>query len=157
MQLNLSGTAIECAALAKRFEISAITNIRATGNLKRVGSARVRLSVLLEAEVIQTCVVTLDPVSKRIEEKLDVQFEYGRILTASPNLVFDPGSDLESLVDDFLDVGEFLAEELALSLDPYPKKSGIAPAEELEGFMVQADELSESRTFEALAALKRKE
>ena len=99
MQLNLSGTAIECAALAKRFEISAITSLSANGNLIRLGSSRVRLRVTLKAEVNQTCVITLDPVVKRIEEHLDIQFEYERIDTSVPNIAFDPGLDFELLVN----------------------------------------------------------
>ena len=157
MQLDLLATFAECAALAARFEVSAITHMRAIGALKRLGSARVRLRVTLEAKVSQTCVVSLDPVVKRIKEKIDIQFEYQRTGAAALNIAFDPSSDCEPLVDDLFDVGEFLAEELALSLDPYPKKPGITPGIELDGFTIEAKELPGSGAFEALAVLKRKE
>ncbi|MCP5117117.1 MAG: DUF177 domain-containing protein, partial [bacterium] len=108
-------------------------------------------------EVSQTCVVTLDPVVNRIEEDLDILFEPERRGTAAPDIAFDPASDREPLTGDSLDVGEIVAEELALSLDPYPRKPGIAPGIG-PGVPTAGDgEPPRGGPFEALAVLKRKE
>ena len=65
-----------------------------------------------------------------------------------------PPVDREKLTGDSLDLGEIIAEELVLSLDPYPRKPGIALETGPGG---EAGEPRPSGPFEALAALKRKE
>jgi len=154
LRLDLVASTEECAALARRFELSAIAGLRATGSLWRLGGGRVRLRVKLRAEVSQTCVVTLDPVVNQIEEDLDILFETHINDSAALDMSFDPNSDREPLTGDSLDVGEIVAEELALSLDPYPKKPGIA----LEtGRGEEARDQPRGGPFEALAILKRKD
>ena len=154
MRLDLVASTEECAALARRFELSAIAGLRATGGLWRLGGGRVRLRVKLKAEVSQICVVTLDPVVNQIEEDLDILFETDTNDLAALDMSFDPTSDREPLTGDSLDVGEIVAEELALSLDPYPKKPDIAletgPGEE-------ARDHPRGGPFEALAILKPKD
>ena len=154
MRLDLVASTEECAALARRFELSAIAGLRATGGLWRLGGGRVRLRAKLKAEVSQTCVVTLDPVVNQIEEDLDILFETDTNDLAALDMSFDPTSDREPLTGDSLDVGEIVAEELALSLVPYPKKHDIAletgPGEE-------ARDHPRGGPFEALAILKPKD
>ena len=58
---------------------------------------------------------------------------------------------------DSLDVGEIIAEELALSLDPYPRKPGIAVEIGPGGGAAKGEAPPRDRPFEALAALKRKD
>ncbi len=157
IRLEYLATTEECAALARRFGLSAIARLHASGGLKRLGSGQVRLRITLEAEVSQTCVVTLDPVVNRIEEDLDILFEPARRDSAALDISFDPTADREPLMGDSLDVGEIVAEELALSLDPYPRKSGIALGIGPSGPAAEAGEKPRGGPFEALAALKRKE
>ncbi len=156
IRLDLVATAEECAALARRFGLSAIAGLRASGGLKRSSGGRVRLRVTLEAEVSQTCVVTLDPVVNRIEEDLDIHFEPERRDSAALDITFDPASDREPLTGDSLDVGEIVAEELVLSLDLYPRKPGIALEIGPGGPAAEAGERPRGGPFEALAALKGK-
>ena len=106
MRLDLVASTEECAALARRFELSAIEGLRATGGLWRLGGGRVRLRVKLRTEVSQTCVVTLDPVVNQIEEDLDILFETDTNDLATMDMSFDPTSDREPLTGDSLDVGE---------------------------------------------------
>ena len=157
MRLDLLATDEECAALARRFGLSEIAGLRALGGLKRLSSGRVKLRVTLIAEVSQTCVVTLDPIVNRIEEGIDILFEPERRDAAAPDIAFDPTSNCEPLTGDSLDVGEIVAEELAISLDPYPRKPGIAPGIGSGGPTAETEERSRGGPFEALAALKRKE
>ena len=154
IRLDLLANPEECAALAKRFGLSAITSLRAAGTLKRLGSGRVRLRAKLNSEVTQTCVVTLDPLVNRIEADLDILFDPAQDNPEGSDIAFDPDSDSEPLMGDSLDVGEIVAEELALALDPYPRKPGIA----LETTPTEGGgNRPESGPFEALAVLKRKD
>ena len=88
-----------------------------------------RLDGHLSAEVVQTCVVTLEPVTVVIDVALErlygcdvaQDFEDG-----AGEVFLDLADDLpaEPLTDDVLDLGAAAAEQLALELDPYPRKPG---------------------------------
>nr|NIR45902.1 DUF177 domain-containing protein [Gemmatimonadota bacterium]NIT68379.1 DUF177 domain-containing protein [Gemmatimonadota bacterium]NIW76921.1 DUF177 domain-containing protein [Gemmatimonadota bacterium]NIY36956.1 DUF177 domain-containing protein [Gemmatimonadota bacterium] len=72
---RIEAGAAECAALATRFDLLALKNLAATVRLKRVrGGALVRLSADFSADVVQSCVVSLEPVSTHIEESFTVLY-----------------------------------------------------------------------------------
>jgi hypothetical protein len=78
------------------------------------------------AEVEQACVVTLDPVLQRIDEP----FAW-RLLPAGMEASDgdDDPDDIETEAG-VADLGEALAQELSLALDPYPRALGAeVPAE----------------------------
>ncbi len=115
----------ERTALAARLGIEAIEHLHAEGRLSRsVTGGLLTLEGRLEAEVVQRCVVTLEPFSARLEVELRRFFAPAR----GPQLgevVVDPLADEpEPLEGPVLDVGEIVAEELALALDPYPRAPG---------------------------------
>ena len=61
---DIEATPDERAGLARRFEILAVNNLRADGVIRpEAGGRRVKLEGHLSAEVVQTCVVTLEPVT----------------------------------------------------------------------------------------------
>ncbi len=157
LRLELRATADECAALARRFGLPAIAALSASGRLTRAGGGRMRLAVALRAELTQTCVVTLEPLATRIEENVDILFEPDLAEFAAPDVAFDPAADREPLMGDSLDVGEIIAEELALSLDPYPRKPGVAVEIGPGGGAATPGGAPGGTPFEALAALKRKD
>jgi uncharacterized metal-binding protein YceD (DUF177 family) len=141
----------ERAALAKRFGLESVGRlIAAVGLSSETTGRRVRLRGRFEAEVVQTCVVTLEPVPARLAGDFEVLYDR----TASPagrEVVVDAGDpDMVPLEGDTIDIGEAVAEELSLSLDPYPR----APGAQIEG-AAPADEAGH-RPFEVLARLKGK-
>ncbi len=140
----------ERAALARRFGLPAIGRLAATVRLRRSHGGRlIRLAADLEAEVVQTCVVSLDLVPASVKSAFEVLYDPG----AAPDgreVVVDPGElDIEPLEGDTIDIGEAVAEELSLSLDPYPRAPGV----ELEESESSGD--GGNRPFETLARLKR--
>ncbi len=82
----------------------------------------VRLSARLRAEVVQSCVATLEPVSAAIEEDFSLLFAPDR--DADADLLLRPEDELiEPLGDGIIDIGEAVAQQLSLALDPYPRAS----------------------------------
>ena len=74
------------------------------------------------ADVVQTCVVTQEPVPARVEGEFDRLFSREVPAEAEGEVEIDPEAELpEPLADNRLDLGEILAEELSLALDPYPR------------------------------------
>lgn len=121
---EIEADADERAALAARFELRALERLSATVQLARAGArGAVRLRARLTADVVQTCVVTVIPVPARIEETIELLFVPAEKSAACREVVIDAvGEDPpEPLMDNVIDVGEVVAEYLALALDPYPR------------------------------------
>lgn len=130
MEMDVAAKPVEREALARRFQVRSIEALSATVHLRSVaGGALVRVDGTLTAKVVQTCVVSLEPVPQEVSEKFSMNFS-----ADTPDTV--PGTELELSVDDedppdpivggMIDVGEVVAEQLALALDPFPRKAGVA-------------------------------
>ncbi|MGE0744341.1 MAG: DUF177 domain-containing protein [Rhodospirillales bacterium] len=149
--MSVVAGADERAALARRFGLVAIDRLEATLRLTRMPrTGRFRLQGELLADVVQTCVVTLEPVPAHIEAPFEVVYERASVPGDAAEVVIASEDEPEPLFSDTLDVGEVLAEELALALDPYPR----APGAEAE-WRGDASPAPVS-PFDALAVLKRK-
>ncbi|MFC3124777.1 YceD family protein [Pseudoroseomonas globiformis] len=127
-QYRLAATATECAALAHRFRILGIAFLQAELNLKPEVGGTIRVTGVMEAEVTQSCVVTLEPVNQHVKEAVDARFlPEGRPPSEDPDgpdeLFADKGS---------VDLGEAVAEQLALAMDPYPRSPGATVPTSLE-------------------------
>jgi uncharacterized metal-binding protein YceD (DUF177 family) len=116
----------ERAALALRFGILGIGAFTARLRLQPETGGTIRARGRLEATVEQACVVTLEPVVQPVSVALDL-----RIL---PDGV-EPSDDDPDSPDEIesaggqVDLGEVVAEQLALALDPYPRAEGaVLPA-----------------------------
>ncbi|MCS6778666.1 MAG: DUF177 domain-containing protein [Geminicoccaceae bacterium] len=112
----------ERAGLARRLALDAILSLHAETRTARLpGDGAIAVEGRLTADVVQRCVVTLEPFSSRVTA------EFRRVFTtaASPvdrEIVIDAERDEpEPLDGDVVDLGEIVAEELALALDPYPR------------------------------------
>lgn len=116
----------ERAALARRFGLEALDRLRAEGRVRRIAGGEVTVvEGRLEASVTQLCVVTLEPVSAQPVVTFSRSFVATREVAPGP-IVIDPLADEpEPLAGSTLDLGEIVAEELALALDPYPRRSGV--------------------------------
>lgn len=134
----------ECAALAARLNIEAVDSLVCHFTLRRHGSV-ITAQGVLEAEVVQTCVVSLEPVAQRVEDRFTVRFvPDGR----------EPTDDDPEAPDEIpyqgsvIDLGEAATEQLALALDPYPR----LPNAELDPAGLQPD----PSPFGSLSALRPK-
>lgn len=134
------------AALAEALGITAIRKLSFTGKLTPTGRRDWLLEGALGATVVQPCVLTLAPVTTRIDESVT-----RRYLTDLP----DPGPGETEFTDDesealppVLDLSEVMAEALALALPPWPRAEGAELGEAGDG-----SEEAE-RPFAGLAALR---
>ena len=148
---DIEATVEERAALAKRFGLVSLGRLKASVHLKWVqGRKLLQLTGTFEADVEQSCVVTLEPVQERIAETLDILFERPAKPADLDERAVEVTSveDAEPLPETELDIGEVVAEELALSLNPYPRKPDATFGDK------EAAERTPS-PFDVLARLKR--
>ena len=120
----------ERAALARRFGIPAVERFRAELFLRPEADGAVRVEGLLDAAVVQSCVVTLEPVPQQVEEAVAL-----RLLPAGREPRDEPDDEADEVAtrNGVADLGEAVAEQLALALDPYPRVPGaVLPAEASE-------------------------
>jgi uncharacterized metal-binding protein YceD (DUF177 family) len=122
-EVSVVATAEECDALARDFKLAAIRSLQGLYRLA-AGPQRVRVSGRLRADITQVCVVTLEPFDSVIEEEVDVAFaEADARARPEGETVADPPDEI---VGGRIDLGALTAEFLALGLDPYPRKPGVA-------------------------------
>jgi Large ribosomal RNA subunit accumulation protein YceD len=112
----------ECAALARRFGIPGVERLRAELLLRPDVDGAVRAEGRLYAAVVQACVVTLEPVEQQIDETVALRFlPEGREPQDEPDQ-----TDEIATRHGIADLGEAMAEQLALALDPYPRAPDAA-------------------------------
>jgi uncharacterized metal-binding protein YceD (DUF177 family) len=117
IELTLEATPAERRMLAARFDLVGVERLVGHASLDRIGAV-VRLRGRLEAQVVQSCVISLEEVRSTVDEAFECRFT--RPGAAVPgDLAWD--QDIEPLEGTGLDVGEIFAQQLALALDPYPR------------------------------------
>lgn len=120
---EITATDKERAALAERFGLVSLDRLSASFALTRVRKDLVRAKGHLSAELVQACVVTLDPVPARIDERFEVDFLEGvRPMVADLELDAEAADAPEPIIDGWVDLGELAAEQLGLAIDPYPRR-----------------------------------
>jgi uncharacterized metal-binding protein YceD (DUF177 family) len=116
----------EREALARRFDLLSLDRLDAEVRLNRLAGGIVRVSGRLNAEVVQACVVSLEPVATRLDPEFTVL--YGP-QDERDDIVVDLETELiEPFDGDAIDIGETVAQQLALALDLYPRAAGASLA-----------------------------
>lgn len=109
----------ECAAIARRLHIPAVHSLACRFSLHRDGS-RVAARGVLQAVVVQDCVVSLEAFESELREDFEVVFvPSGSEANPEDDLL---GLDEVPYENGIIDLGEATVEQLALGLDPYPRR-----------------------------------
>ncbi|WP_187970503.1 YceD family protein [Aquibium microcysteis] len=124
------------AALAAEHDLLSVDRLHADLLVVPWKRDGVRVTGHVEAEILQACVVTLEPVPASIHEAIDaIYIPEGsslarRVADPSGELLIDPdGPDAPELfVGDTIDVGATAEEFFALAIDPYPRTPSAAAA-----------------------------
>lgn len=127
--LEINASAAECQALARRFGYLAVESLSARVALDRAPGALIKVEGRLRARIAQACVLTLDPVHQNVDEAFRLSFTRGaeaRALADGELLVSASPDAPEPLEGNIIDVGELVAEQLALCADPYPRRPGLS-------------------------------
>ncbi|MCC7037661.1 MAG: DUF177 domain-containing protein [Alphaproteobacteria bacterium] len=135
---TVEANAKECAALAKRFDLRELSNFKADLRIRRVeGGDVVRLEGKLSADVVQTCVISLQDVHAHIDGEFDTFLAEGGKHTAkkfgdeADFGIDDDDTAPEVIHNGQLDLGEIVAQYLSVELDPYPRAPGVSLAAQL--------------------------
>jgi hypothetical protein len=116
------------AAVARVAGLRDLFRLEATFDVTRRGADGLHVAGLVSATVGQDCVLTLEPVTNEVGEKVDLNFFVPRraALRQEGDTESEPREpkwdDPEPLVDGVVDLAALATEFLILGLDPYPRK-----------------------------------
>jgi len=119
-RLVLEADAAQCAALARRMGILAVHALRAELDLRPIEEGRIAVTGRLAAEVEQECVVSLEPVRQSVAEEFAWRLLPDGVEASDGD---DDPDDIEG-PGGVVDLGEAVAQQLSLALDPYPRAPG---------------------------------
>lgn len=143
-----------CAALAERYDVLGLNNVRAEIDLRRErGGLVIRIGGQVWADVTQTCVVTLDPMTSSAQGEIDAYFADSEqaisFAKARANIKAKKGEVEVEMIDEHdapdeivngqIDLGEVAAQFLSLAIDPYPRSVDQIDASLLGGDQATQD------------------
>lgn len=152
-ELVLNPTAAERNQIAAWLAIESLESFRASVTLTRAALGRYLYRGHFDADVVQACVVTLEPVPSHLSGDFERAYEVvapvpskrrhvrqrsikeGDKAEPPPPVIALPDLDAdapETIDSPVVDVAAPVLEELSLALDPYPRKPGVSyvPPEE---------------------------
>jgi hypothetical protein len=161
MPVSLDAGPEELAALAREHGLLDAKSFHAELTVSPWKRDGVSVSGRVEGDIVQECIVTLEPVERHLDEEVSALFvpegsRLGRFEELSGGeMVLDPeGPDApESFSGTSIDVGALAEQFFALGIDPYPRKEGVELPEAAGG---EDDAPVQGILAEKLAALTRK-
>ncbi|UYN97571.1 MAG: DUF177 domain-containing protein [Enhydrobacter sp.] len=126
--LEIVASDSERLALAKRFGFLGLPAFSARATVDCRPGGQVVVEGRLRGKIVQACILTLDPVTQELDDSFRIVFRQGLADERDPEsgeAVLSAQTDApEPLEGATLDVGEIVAEQLALAADPYPRRPG---------------------------------
>ncbi|MBB5745510.1 YceD family protein [Brevundimonas variabilis] len=120
------------AKIARSLDLASLDAFTATLTIKpaRVGWT---LSGRVVAEAVQTCGLTLEPLPVSIDQVFSLDLVEAAEPVAGEEVEITLDDDSPDIIEDGrIDLGQYAVEQLALTLDPFPRKPGaefVQPAE----------------------------
>jgi uncharacterized metal-binding protein YceD (DUF177 family) len=155
---EIKATEAEMEAIARLLDLVALKGLTFTYRLNHGGGGRLELAGRLNADVTQTCVVSLEPVEAHLDIPVELAFWPASLVEELEQSAEEPGSQglldwPEAIVDGKIELGPVIYETLATALEPYPKREGAS----FDWSQAIPDEAESAKSgpFAALAALKR--
>lgn len=133
MPVRIEANAKQLEALAHAHELEAVSSYVADLNVTAWKRHGIRVSGTVKAQIVQACVVTLDPLEATIDEEVEALFlpedsKLGRLgFETGGEIVLDAEGDdaPETFSGDSIDIGAVSEEFFGLAIDPYPRKPGV--------------------------------
>jgi uncharacterized metal-binding protein YceD (DUF177 family) len=159
LRLDLRADAAERGAVAARLGVDELKQLQADVNIKCTKAGQYRVEVDFTAEVLQSCVVTLEPVTSRINDRFVEVFADDAGVDGVEVDIDPVGEDPPERVENGqIDVGELVVQYLVLAVDPYPRKAdaSVAAPYARAGTDISAEPVEDAREnpFAALGALQ---
>ncbi|MGA7711303.1 MAG: DUF177 domain-containing protein [Rhizomicrobium sp.] len=128
-QVTVSAQGDELPRLAEWAGVEAVHSFVGNVALRRLTQTHFAFEADLTADIVQICVVSLEPMETHIERHLARELHFtprGRTERAELTLAAGDDDVPEEITSLYYDLAAPLLEEFVLAIDPYPRKGGIA-------------------------------
>jgi len=127
--VGVSVSGDDLVRLARWAGVDAVNAFIAVVELRRLSKTQFAFDAALDADIVQACVVTLEPVITHIARRFSRELHFsprsratGGVLTLAAG-----DEDVPEEIDNLnYDLAAPLLEEFLLAIDPYPRKEGAA-------------------------------
>ena len=147
----LTATPAQCAGLAARFGLVALNRLEASVALEADGP-KVSAKGRLVADWVQSCAVSGEDLAQSADEPIDLRFVPERTDHRPDEEIELTESELDEIeyAGTAFDLGEAVAQSLALAIDPFACGPGADSARQTAGIVSEG----EASPFAALKGLK---
>jgi hypothetical protein len=153
LQCERDATESEREGVARALGLLALRRLSARYRIEAIAGEAYRLSGKLSGDVEQACVISLEPVSGRIDAAFDVEFwPHLDVAESDEDAMVLDGPDVERFEHGTLPAGRIVFETFSASLDPYPRRDGA----EFNWQDPRAQEPEKTGPFAELSRLKDK-
>lgn len=155
LRTTRSATPAERAELARQLPLVSFESLTVQYHIKPAGRDRYALTGRVKGELIQSCIVTLDPVSAKLDEPLDCKFVPPAFIPTQQAEEEELSSvdELEPIEGGILNVGQVVFEVISSGLDPYPRRADAQWESQDDAAGIED---AAPGPFAALAGLKKK-
>lgn len=130
-------------ALASRFGLKELSLLTAHMHAKPlVDGSIVRVEGEIQAELVQSCVVTLDPVPETLDEEFAAEYSFEDVSEEEVEHNLEEADPREPMDNGTIDLGELLAQQLGLMMNPYPRSTDSSLSD------LQSEAREKGRDFE---------
>jgi uncharacterized metal-binding protein YceD (DUF177 family) len=152
-EVTIAPSSDDLMRIARWADVDAVESLDAKIDIQTISPTRFALYAELNADIVQSCVVTLDPVRSHIERAFTRELLLSAAAQRGPKdseIEVAPVDEdgREEIASLRYDLAVPVLEELALAIDPYPRAPGVT----FEPPKDDAD--SPDRPFAALKRLK---
>ncbi|HEY0107769.1 MAG TPA: hypothetical protein VGB91_16930 [Rhizomicrobium sp.] len=153
-EIRVDAAGDDLARIARWADVRAVNGFGATVSLRKHSADRFSLDAELVADIVQDCVVTLEPVASRIVKPVHRELHLTQRIRTRPgeSIPLNPGAGDDEVPEEIdnltYDLAAPLLEEFVLAIDPYPRAPGVE-------FATAADpEVRPESPFSVLKSLK---
>lgn len=155
LSIRIEATEADREALAKSLDIIACDRLVVDVRLKPTGAEHFKASGRIEADLVQACVATLEPVPEAFEESFSVAFwPADEIGEEGPDGEIHLDEELpEAIEHGEIRLGDLVYELIAVGMEPFPRSPNAPVANEDEPVATAGEK--PANPFAALAKLKK--
>ena len=156
-EVTLSAGNEERAAIAEAYDLLAVDGLSASATLAPGAGNVVSVAGRVVADIVQACIVSLEPVTQHIDEPFQVDFVPAESAAAQAAAAREVAVDPEApdppevMEGTTVDLGALVEEMFVLAIDPYPR----APGAELSVDGSNAAESEDESPFAVLREVMR--
>lgn len=157
-EIAVAAMPADLTRLAEWADVASVESFLGIVTLQRLSPSRFLYRAVLDADVVQNCVVSLEPVRSHLERKFSrilqvIPRSYRREADDERGGVLAPATGDDEVPEEIesyrYDLAAPLLEEFSLGITPYPRAPGVE-------FSAPADFESEKSPFAVLGRLKEK-